>query len=74
MSQRRTSSSVPIVEIDKELDEREAQFLAEGKAVEAQRIRQRTRYDIEMLRELGYCTASRTIPGVISGGPSARRR
>ena len=41
-----------IVEIDKELDEREAQFLAEGKAVEAQRIRQRTRYDIEMLREL----------------------
>ena len=37
-----------IVEIDKELDEREAQFLAEGKAVEAQRIRQRTRFQVEV--------------------------
>ena len=58
-----------IVEIDKELDEREAQFLAEGKAVEAQRIRQRTRYDIEMLRELGYCTGIENYSRVISGRP-----
>ena len=56
-----------IVEIDKELDEREAQFLAEGKAVEAQRIRQRTRYDIEMLRELGYCTGIENYSRIISG-------
>ena len=58
-----------IVEIDKELDEREAQFLAEGKAVEAQRIRQRTRYDIEMLRELGYCTGIENYSRVISARP-----
>ena len=58
-----------IVEIDKELDEREAQFLTEGKAVEAQRIRQRTRYDIEMLRELGYCTGIENYSRVISGRP-----
>ena len=58
-----------IVEIDRELDEREAQFLAEGKAVEAQRIRQRTRYDIEMLRELGYCTGIENYSRVISGRP-----
>ena len=56
-----------IVEIDKELDEREAQFLSEGKAVEAQRIRQRTRYDIEMLRELGYCTGIENYSRVIAG-------
>ena len=58
-----------IVEIDRELDEREAQFLSEGKAVEAQRIRQRTRYDIEMLRELGYCTGIENYSRVISGRP-----
>ena len=56
-----------IVEIDKELDEREAQFLAEGKAVEAQRIRQRTRYDIEMLRETGFCKGIENYSRVMSG-------
>ena len=43
--------------------------MAEGKAVEAQRIRQRTRYDIEMLRELGYCTGIENYSRVISGRP-----
>ena len=38
-------------------------FEAEGKLVEAQRIRQRTEYDIEMLKEMGYCSGSRTIRG-----------
>ena len=45
-----------LVEIEKELDEREAQFIEQGKLVEAQRIRQRTTYDMEMMRELGYCS------------------
>jgi excinuclease ABC subunit B len=38
-----------------ELDERIAHFKAEGKLLEAQRIEQRTMYDIEMLEELGFC-------------------
>ena len=59
-----------IVEIDKELDEREAQFLAEGKAVEAQRIRQRTDYDIEMMQELGYCSGIENYSRIISDRPA----
>ena len=44
-----------IGEIERDLQERIAQFEAEGKLLEAQRIAQRTRYDIEMMREIGYC-------------------
>ena len=45
-----------IGQIEIELEAREREFTENGKAVEAQRIHQRTRYDIEMMRELGYCT------------------
>jgi excinuclease ABC subunit B len=45
-----------IADIEKELDERVALFKSEGKLIEAQRIEQRTRYDIEMLKEVGYCS------------------
>ena len=45
-----------IADIEKELEERVALFKAEGKHIEAQRIEQRTRYDIEMLKEVGYCS------------------
>ncbi len=38
-----------------ELRERVAQFIADGKLVEAQRIEQRTRFDLEMLQEVGHC-------------------
>ncbi len=41
--------------IKAELDERVAQFEAEGKYLEAQRIRMRTNYDLEMLQEMGFC-------------------
>jgi excinuclease ABC subunit B len=41
--------------IEEELVERVAWFKAQGKALEAQRIEQRTRFDLEMLREIGYC-------------------
>ena len=44
-----------IGEIEKDLAERVAEFEGEGKLLEAQRIAQRTRYDIEMMREIGYC-------------------
>ena len=45
-----------IGDIEKELEERVALFKSEGKLIEAQRIEQRTRYDIEMLKEVGYCS------------------
>ncbi len=44
-----------IEEIRREMDEQVAIFEADGKLLEAQRIRQRTNYDLEMLREVGYC-------------------
>jgi len=43
-----------LVKIEKELGERVAQFKKEGKLVEAQRLEQRTRFDIEMLEETGF--------------------
>ena len=45
-----------IEDIEHDLDERVMAFKQEGSLLEAQRIAQRTSYDIEMLRELGYCT------------------
>ena len=45
-----------IEDIEHDLDERIAEFKSRGELIEAQRIAQRTQYDIEMLRELGYCT------------------
>ena len=44
-----------IAVIERDLRERVAQFEQEGKLLEAQRIAQRTNYDIEMMREIGYC-------------------
>ncbi|MCK6584982.1 MAG: excinuclease ABC subunit UvrB [Anaerolineales bacterium] len=42
--------------IEKELEDRLALFKSEGKFLEAQRLEQRTRYDLEMLKEVGYCS------------------
>lgn len=57
--------------IREELEERHAQLLAENKLVEAQRLRSRTEYDIEMMEELGYCAGienySRHLSGRIKG-------
>lgn len=43
-------------DIERELDERVKLFQSEGKLIEAQRLEQRTRYDLEMLKEVGYCS------------------
>ncbi len=43
-------------DIEKELEERLSFYKREGKLLEAQRLEQRTRYDLEMIRELGYCS------------------
>ncbi len=45
-----------IADIEAELEERLAEFNAQGKLLEAQRLEQRTRYDLEMIREVGYCS------------------
>lgn len=45
-----------LINIEKELEERLAELKREDKLLEAQRLEQRTRYDIEMLSEMGFCT------------------
>lgn len=59
--------------IEAELEERLAFFKQQGKLLEAQRLEQRTRYDIEMLKEVGYCSGienySRHLDGRAAGTP-----
>ena len=45
-----------IVDIEAEMEERVGQLEAEGRILEAERLRQRTTFDLEMMRELGFCT------------------
>jgi excinuclease ABC subunit B len=45
-----------IVDIEQEMEERVGELEAEGRALEAARLRQRTTFDLEMMRELGFCT------------------
>ena len=52
-----------------ELSERVGQFIAEGKLVEAQRIEQRTRFDLEMLGEIGHCKGIENYTRHLSGAP-----
>jgi excinuclease ABC subunit B len=56
-----------IAVIEKELEDRVEFFKSEGKLLEAQRILQRTRYDIEMLREIGVCKGIENYSRVLSG-------
>ncbi len=59
--------------IGEELKERLAYFESKGKLLEAQRLKERTEYDIEMMRELGYCNGienySRPLSGRAAGTP-----
>ncbi|HJF52751.1 MAG TPA: excinuclease ABC subunit UvrB [Butyricicoccus pullicaecorum] len=56
-----------VEELERELDERVKWFEEHGKLVEAQRIAQRTRYDIEMMQEIGFCSGIENYSRVISG-------
>ena len=56
-----------VEELERELDERVKWFEENGKLVEAQRIAQRTRYDIEMMQEIGFCSGIENYSRVISG-------
>ena len=62
-----------IEKIKKELVERVAQYISENKLVEAQRIEQRTQFDLEMLNEIGFCKGienySRHLSGRNPGDP-----
>ena len=58
-----------IQEIYKEMEERVAFFESENKLIEAQRIKQRTLYDIEMIQEIGYCSGIENYSRVIEGRP-----
>ena len=56
-----------LVEIENELEERVDWFRSQNMLLEAQRIEERTRYDLEMLREIGYCSGIENYSRVMSG-------
>jgi excinuclease ABC subunit B len=59
-----------LLEIEAELKAQVDLFTEQGKFVEAQRIEQRTRYDLEMLREVGYCNGVENYSRVMAGRPA----
>ena len=59
-----------ISEIHDEMEARAEEFTREGKLLEAERIRQRTSYDLEMLRETGFCKGIENYSRVMSGRPA----
>ena len=58
-----------LAEIEAEMRTRVEFFKSQGKLLEAQRIEERTRYDIEMLREIGFCSGVENYSRVLSGRP-----
>ncbi len=67
MPEERISQAVD--EIRQELEQQLAKFRAEGKLLEAQRLNARTRYDMEMLLEVGYCPGVENYSRPLSGRP-----
>ncbi|MFB0846197.1 excinuclease ABC subunit UvrB [Paenibacillus oleatilyticus] len=55
-----------LVNIERELEERLEQLRGEGKLLEAQRLEQRTRYDIEMMQEMGFCSGIENYSGPLT--------
>jgi excinuclease ABC subunit B len=62
-----------IKDIEAELEERLAWFRSQGKLLEAQRLESRTRFDIEMMREIGYCTGIENYSRHLSGRAPGER-
>ena len=69
-SERVTSA---LEEIERELQQQIAYFEANHKLIEAQRIEQRTHYDMEMLREIGFCSGIENYSRILSGRPPGSR-
>ncbi len=63
----RDKMQVALAEIERELNERLEYFRSNGKLLEAQRIEQRTRYDMEMLQEIGFCSGIENYSRILSG-------
>jgi excinuclease ABC subunit B len=62
-----------IIDIEKELEERLDYFRNCGKFLEAQRIEQRTRYDLEMMKEIGYCSGVENYSRHLAGRAPGER-
>jgi len=65
VSQEKMQNAISI--IYEEMEQQVAKFQAEGKLLEAQRIKQRTEYDIEMLQETGFCKGIENYSAIMSG-------
>jgi excinuclease ABC subunit B len=62
-----------VAEIGRELDERCEQLESDGKQLESHRLRQRTQYDMEMLREMGFCSGIENYSRILDGrAPGSR--
>jgi excinuclease ABC subunit B len=62
-----------VAEIGRELNERCEQLEAEGRQLESHRLRQRTQYDMEMLREMGFCSGIENYSRILDGRPAGSR-
>jgi excinuclease ABC subunit B len=62
-----------VEEIGRELNARTAELEAEGKLLESHRLRQRTQYDMEMLREVGFCSGIENYSRILDGRPPGAR-
>ena len=62
-----------VTQIGKELEERCTELEAEGKLLESHRLRQRTQYDMEMLREMGFCSGIENYSRILDGRKPGER-
>src|SRR5271157_5230389 len=62
-----------VAEIGRELNERCEQLESEGKQLESHRLRQRTQYDMEMLREVGFCSGIENYSRILDGRKPGER-
>ena len=69
---REEKMRVAIENIEKELEERLAELREDNKLLEAQRLEQRTRYDLEMMREMGFCSGIENYSRHLTLRPSGR--
>ena len=66
------SIEAAVTEIARELNERTAELEAQGKLLESHRLRQRTQYDMEMLREMGFCNGIENYSRILDGRAAGR--
>jgi excinuclease ABC subunit B len=70
---REGSIDAAVAEIGRELNERCEQLEADGKQLESHRLRQRTQYDMEMLREMGFCSGIENYSRILDGRKAGER-